>query len=199
MKKISFLLAMILSFSVLVSFAATAGSTLRLIKASGSVNTSEIGGRGLYVFSLWGERATSGVKEDGSFATEISSSRPQKLSVKDDQGMTRALAIVLPKNAEQIVFDARSTAAALLFQDQNSFRSSQAAQDLLTTMAQHQSFQELVSFLKKKLIVHSLEALVDDSECIALLETCNDVIFQENTPAVRKALYEAKDRLEQDL
>ena len=51
MRKTGFLLIVALSFLAALAAAAAEGSGLRLIKARGTVNKSEIGGKGLCVFS----------------------------------------------------------------------------------------------------------------------------------------------------
>jgi len=58
------------------------------------------------------------------------------------------------------------------------------------------SFQNLVSFLKNNLPTLNLEELVNNEEYIKLLEACNKEIFGQDQAAIRKSLYEAKDRLE---
>jgi len=114
MRKTALLAALASIFAaVLIAAASAAGYQLTNIK--GTVNLSEIGGKELYVFSLWGKSSGYAFGPDGKFETEIFDSGPQKLSVKDSSGMTRAMAIALPEDAEGLVFDARSTAEAVLF------------------------------------------------------------------------------------
>ena len=193
MKKIVPLLLLIVS----ISATARAGNAMRLIEAKGEVNTVDIGGKGLRVISLWDKSKGSLVREaDGNFVVVISDSRPQKLWVKDDRMNTRALAIVIPKNAERIVFDAQSTALALLFQDPASFRNSTEAENIATMAMNKKSFQDLVFFLKNNLPARSLEELINNEEYIKLLEECNKEILGQDQVAIKKSLYETKDKLE---
>ena len=196
MRKTGFLLIVALSFLAALAAAAAEGSGLRLIKARGTVNKSEIGGKGLCVFSLWDKARGTVVGEDGGFVTVISDSRPQKLSVKDQRQMTRALAIALPENWDRINFDAASTAVALLFEGPDLFRSSGGAKKLCLAMAGKKSFQELALFLKKNLPLKSLEELATNAECSTLLGKCSDEVFKEDRAAIRKSLSVAKDKLE---
>lgn len=192
MKKIGSLLILIVS----ISATAIAGNNLRLIEAKGIVNTTDIGGRGLRVISLWDKSKGSPVSADGNFVVAISDSRPQKLWVKDDRMNTRALAIVIPKNSDKVVFDAQSTALALLFQDPASFRNSAEAENTSILAMNKKSFQDLVFFLKNNLPTLDLEELVNNEEYIKLLEKCNKEILGQDQAAIRKSLYEAKDKLE---
>lgn len=199
MKRKVLILNLVICFAMNLLSSVYADRSLNLIKANGLVNKSEIGGAGLYVFSLWGKKADSFVQSDGSFKTTISDSRPQKLSVKDDRGMTRALTIVLPASTDPILFDAQSTARAVFFQDAGSFRSSEAVERLFKRMDTSRSFQKLVASLKKSLISKPLEEILGSSEWSELLEQCHDEIYGENTPAMKKNLSEAQHRLEKTL
>ncbi len=196
MKKIGLFPILILSFALVSIRTALAKNDLRLIKAMGKVNINDIGGSGLYVFSLWDKNKGAPIGADGSFVTVISDSNPQKLSVKDDKEMTRALTIALPEDSHRITFDAKSTAAAVLFTDPSFFRTCDEAGNIFKLMADKKSFQELVFFFKKNLPSKPLEELRGNPECIALLEKCNTEIFGDDQAAIRKSLYEAKDKLQ---
>ncbi len=195
MKKTVLSLVLILSFMAALRDQAAADNTLRLIKARGSVNIKDIGGNGLYVFSLWDNNKGSLVSGEGAFVTTISDSGPQKLAVKDDRKMTRALMIVVPGDAQRLTFDAKSTAAAILFQDPGSMQSSLRVETAFRRMDNSKSFQELVTFLKKNLPQRPLEELMDDSECSALLEKCNADIFGEDKVVINKSLHQAEAKL----
>jgi hypothetical protein len=160
------------------------------------VNTRDIGGQGLYVFSMWDSSKNSFVKSDGSFVTVISNGRAQKLSVKDSKKATRALAIVLPQNPNNIVFDAESTAMAVLLGDLSLFRNSTDMIKFYNKAVNKKSFQGLVAFLKKSLPGKSLEEIMRDDEYIALMRACNKEIFNEDAVAVKKSLYQAREQLE---
>jgi hypothetical protein len=192
MKKIGYLSILILS----IWATAMAGNSLRLIEAKGEVNTADIGGNGLRVISLWDKSKGAPVSADGNFVAVISDSNPQKLWVKDDKMNTRALAIVIPENSDNVFFDAKSTALALLFQDADSFRNSAEVENI-SLMAMHKkSFQDLVSFLKHNLPARDLEELMNNEECVKLLENCSKEILGQDQVAIRESLYEAKDKLE---
>ncbi|MCX5681990.1 MAG: hypothetical protein NT079_06985, partial [Candidatus Omnitrophica bacterium] len=72
MKKMVFGLVLTVSLSLFFAGAIFAKNDLSLIDAKGSVNTGDIGGQGLYVFSMWDASKNSFVKGDGSFETVIS-------------------------------------------------------------------------------------------------------------------------------
>ncbi len=192
MKKIGSLVILIVS----ISTTAIAGNSLKLIEAKGKVNTTDIGGKGLRVISLWDKNKGSPVSADGNFVVAISDSRPQKLWVKDDRMNTRALAIVIPKDSSNVVFDAQSTALALLFQDPASFRNSAEAANTSMLAVNKKSFQDLVFFLKNNLPARNLEELVNNEEYLKLLEECNKEILGQDQTVIRKSLYEEKDKLE---
>jgi len=175
---------------------ALAENNLTLIKVKGNVNTTEIGGSGLYVFSIWDKDKNSFVAADGGFTTVISDSRPQKLAVKDAQKKTRALSIIIPKDSEKIIFDAKSTAQAILFREPRLLATSASVETTFLSMAKSKSFWDLTGFLKKKLPGSSLEGLMDNPEFISLIDRCNAEVFGENTQDVTKSLYAAKERLE---
>lgn len=198
MKKLSVLSMLVVSLLTCSLVTAQAKSGLSLIKAKGVVNNSDIGGKGLYVYSLW-DKSKEVVSQDGSFSVVIADTRPQKLSVKDDQGQTRALAIALPKAVEGVIFDAQSTALALLFQDPGLFSSSTEVEKLTGKITQDKSFQAFTAFLKKNLPLMPLEELINNEECIALLEKCNSEIFGQDQAEISKSLNEAKEKLEEIL
>jgi hypothetical protein len=190
-------LLLVSGFLLAFTSVAIADKALSLIKVKGSVNTQEIGGSGLSVFSLWGSNRGAAIGVDGVFMVVISDVRPQKLSVKDGNNLTRALAIALPEGRENIVFDARSTAAAVLFHEPGLLTSSAKVKSLMERMDKNKSFQEFAAFLKKKLPQRSLESLLDDPQCNALIEKCNADIFGEDTKAILESLRVAKGKLEE--
>jgi len=177
--------------------AAQSASVVKLIQARGLVNTKEIGGSGLCVFSLWDKHKCSALAADGSFSTVISGARPQKISLNDSKGSTRALAIALPEDSDKIIFDAKSTAAALLFQDANLFRDSQVAKNYFMVMEKKKSFHDLVVFFQQELPSKSLEELNNDAQCVKLLDRCSSEIFGNDPAAIRNSLEKAKIRLEE--
>lgn len=184
---------------LLAAVTAFAKSGLNLISAKGIVNTSDIGGQGLYVFSMWDSGKNSFVKGDGSFETVISNSRAQKLSVRDNRKATRALAIVLPQNPDNIVFDAESTALAVLLSDSSLFRNHEDMQRFFQKAVSKKSFQNLVIFLQKNLPLKALEDLTEDEEYRGLVQACNKDLFQEDSTAIKKSLYDAREEIEKIL
>jgi len=193
MKKIGLL---ILIFMAAFSTGAVAENNLRFIEARGIVNINEVGGHGLYVFSLWDKNKGCPIGADGAFVTVISDSRPQKLSVMDDKKMTRALTIALPEDSQRITFDAKSTAEAVLFRDPDVFSNSVEAEKFSRIIADSKAFEGLVVFLKNNLARSPLEELMNNKEYIALLEKCNAEVFGQDTEAISKSLYEAKAKLQ---
>lgn len=196
MKKTGNLALFMLIFILVFSGIAAAENYLRLIKVRGVVDTSQIGGSQLHVYSLWDSSLGALVGEDGSFVTIISASCPQKLSVVDDLGSTRALAIVLPEDPGKISFDAKSTAIAVLFRDPGLFRTSGRVKTFLKKMADSKSFQELTILFKKNLPFEPLEKLIRNQECVSLLEKCNEEIFGEDQALIRKSMQKAENKLQ---
>jgi len=193
MKKIVFLLILLFN----ISATALAADGLRFLQAKGLVNTAEIGGKDLRVISLWDKSKGVTVSADGNFTVTISDSRPQKLWVRDDMANTRALAIVIPKNSNNVVFDAKSTALALLFQDSDSFSNSEEAESISVMASGKKSFKDLVLFLKNNLPTRNLEELISDEEWNKLLEECNREILGQDQALISRSLYDAKDKLEE--
>lgn len=196
MKRMILLSAFVVTMSLILTGALFAGNDFSLINAKGTVNTGDIGGQGLYVFSMWDSSKNSFVKTDGSFETVISNSRAQKLSVRDHKKATRALAVVLPQNPDHIVFDAESTAMAVLLSDASQFRNSADMERFYGKAIGKKSFQGLVTFLKKSLPLKSLEELTNDDDYVALVRACNKEIFNEDGAAIKKSMYQAREQLE---
>jgi len=167
-----------------------------LLEIKGTVNLNEVGGRELKVVSLWADNPKAAVSVLGEFCTEISNQRPQKISVIDDKKKVRALAIAIPGHYERVVFDARSTAMAVLLEDSSAFGSSENILTLSKTMDKTGSFQELVAYLKKYLPQKSLEALLYVDEYIMLIENCERDIFGQNQQKIRNSLQIAEQKLE---
>ncbi|MDD5731227.1 MAG: hypothetical protein PHN57_08920 [Candidatus Omnitrophica bacterium] len=194
MKKIFFSAVLLLVFPV-YGFASRAGGVLEMLNAKGFVNTKEIGGSGLCVSSLWDSRRAEPVAADGSFSTVISSMRPQKISVTDDRKMTRGLAIVFPEKRETVVFDAESTAMALLFNDPSRFVNAKDAGDFCRRVVSLKSFQNLVLFFRNNLSDKSLEDLNSSKECATLLEKCNGEVTGRSPDEIRDSLNAAQKEL----
>ncbi|HOD11752.1 MAG TPA: hypothetical protein PLO93_03010 [Candidatus Omnitrophota bacterium] len=198
MKRI-FFTSVILILCLLLTNAA-GESSFGLVAFSGKVNTSEIGGRDLYVFSVWNGERKSFVDAQGNFSVNVlSHSRPQKISVRDRQEKIRALALVFSQREKSIILDARSTAFAVVLGDPEVFRGPQDIEKIYSYVSSAPSFQQLVLFLKKNLPTQDLEVLSRDRAYIDLFERCNREIFQEDRFAIRKSLQEAQGKLEEIL
>ena len=196
MKKIIFLFSIVLSFLTVYDLSFARQSDFGLINAKGFVNTSEVGGKGQYVFSMWNSGRKTLIGADGSFSVAIlSNARPQKLSVRDTNEKTRALTLVTSQNAANVTFDASSTAMAILFSDPSLLKSSSDLEKYSALVAPKKSFQNFVMFLKKSLPLKTIEELTSDEEYVALFEQCNREIFQEDRAAINKSLYEAQGEL----
>lgn len=176
-----------------------AKDAFELVRVDGTVNKSEIGGDAFKVISLWDSRGNILVSEDGSFSTVVSSQRPQKISLSDDKNSTRALAIVLPQAKENVVFDARSTALALLFQDANSFGQASEVLNFMALAQSSSAFHELVAYLKINLKNKSLDELFYQEKYAELLDACNSQIRGANQDKIKEALNTAKEELEKVL
>lgn len=199
MKKTS-ILCYLLSLSILAIpgtlLSKDSGAKSLFIHAKGVVNRDEISGEGLNVLSLWDDRPVSPIAGDGSFTTVISNQRPQKLSLVDNKKRIRALAISLPQYSDNIVFDAKSTAVALLFSEPESFSQPLEAEDFCRKLEKEPPFQKLVSFLKKNLRLKTLEELTGDEEYTAILSKCNGEIFGEDPEAIKDSLQTAQTELQ---
>ncbi len=167
----------------------------KLIQAKGIVNKDEIGGDVFNVVSFWSDKAAL-VAQDGSFTTVISNQRPQKLSLIDDKKRIRALAIALPQYSDKIIFDAKSTAIAVLFQDSNSFRQSSEVEYLCRSFEEKQSFQNLFLFFKSNLKIKALEDLSKNEEYADIFGKCNSEIFGNDPEMIKSSLQAAEQELQ---
>lgn len=176
---------------------AQAQSSFGIVLARGTVNTSEIGGQGLHVFSIWNEGKTSWIEEQGQFSVQIlSSERPQRLAVRDHARLSRGLALVGSQHIDNIAFDAQSTAFALLFGGPGQIKTSQDIDRYFKRVSQKKSFRNFVNFLKNQLPLSSLEELVRDNQYQDLFEACYADIFGKDPEMIRRSLYQAQDQLE---
>ncbi|MFA6378247.1 MAG: hypothetical protein WCX16_00515 [Candidatus Omnitrophota bacterium] len=197
MKKTIFLLFGALSFFIVCNLSFAGQGDFGLVSAKGIVNTSEVGGKGLYVFSMWNSGRKTQIGADGSFSVAIlSNTRPQKLSARDDDEKTRALALVLSQDSQNIILDATSTAMAILFSDPRAIKNAQEMEKYSKIVAQAKSFQDFVIFLKKNLSLRTIEELARDEEYVTLFEKCNREIFEVDRAAINNSLYEAQGQLE---
>lgn len=192
-----FLLFGVLSSFMVCNLSFAGQGDFGLMSAKGLVNTSEVGGKGLYVFSMWNAGRKAQIGSDGSFSVSIlSDARPQKLSVRDQGEKTRALALVLSKDSQNITFDAASTAMAVLFGDPGIIKNVQDMERYSKIFAQAKSCQEFVVFLLKNLPLKTIEELTNDEQYVALFEKCNRELFQVDRAAINQSLYEAQGKLE---
>jgi hypothetical protein len=137
----------------------------------GSINRNEIGGSNLIVVSV--HKPTSQVLDDGKFTTIISNEGAQLIFVQDEQKKLRATAVSLPKYANNIIFDAKSTAKASIFMTPGILAiNPEEAEKRLRTIEQLSCFQNLHSFLKNKLLTTSLTELATDPNYSTLLRSC---------------------------
>jgi hypothetical protein len=197
MKKIIFIFVLALSIFIVCPLSFAGQGDFGLVEAKGIVNTTEIGGQGQYVFSMWNSGRKALIGSDGSFSVSIlSNARPQKLLVRDAEEKTRALAFVLSQNSKKIIFDAASTAMMILFNDPGVIKNVQEMEYYSRIANQKKSFQDFVSFLKKNLPLKTLEDLNSDEEYVMLFEKCNQELFQVDRAAVNQSLYEAQGKLE---
>ena len=196
MKKTGLLFAVLLSFLTVCATAFAGKGDFGLAKINGTVNTQEIGGQALYVFSMWNSGRKAFVESDGSFSVFVlSSDRPQKLSVRDTSEKTRGLAFVLSSGTEPITFDAASTARAMLLNDPALLKDAATLKKYSSAISSQRSFQAFVEFLKTNLPLKSLEALTRDDRYVVLFEACNKEIFSEDRKAIDRSLSEAEHSL----
>ncbi len=172
---------------------------LNPVEARGMVDRIEIGGDDLKVSSIWDVRKFSSVGQDGAFVTMVSNLRPQKLSVVDGRNMTRALAISLPEYPDKIIFDANSTACAILFKDPSAFGQTRDVEDFRKVVISKQSFRRLESFLRENLPTRPLEDIVKDSEFTVIMDNCAKEIFNEDKESINGALQAAQSALQKSL
>lgn len=167
----------------------------KLIQARGIVNKDEIGGDVFNVVSFWSDKAAR-VAQDGSFTTIISNQRPQKISLIDNKKKVRALAIALPEYPDEIIFDAKSTAIAVLFQESNSFRQSSEVEYLCRSFKEKQSFQNLVLFFKSNLKTKALEDLSENEAYADIFGKCNSEILGNDPEMIKSSLQAAEKELQ---
>lgn len=170
----------------------------KLIQAKGIVNRDEIGGDVLNVVSFWSDKAAL-VAQDGSFSTVISNQRPQKLFLFDVKKNLCALAIASPLNCNNIIFDARSTAIGVLFQDTISFGQSLEVENFCSLLEGKPSFQSLVLFLKNNLPAKPVNELIKDAQYAVILDKCNSEIFGNNQRVIMNSLETAQKQLQKIL
>lgn len=178
-----------------ISLSSEIRKTFELIQARGVINKEEVDGLSLSVVSFWSDKASL-AGEDGSFTTTISNQRPQKLSLIDNKKRIRALAIVFPQHPDKIVFDAKSTAIAVLFHDSDSFGQSLEVEELCRLFEKKQSFQELVLFFKENLKLKALEDLVKDEKYSDIFGRCNSEIFGNDPEKIKGSLRVAQQELQ---
>lgn len=181
-----------------VPFIAAANETrkvFKLIQAKGFVNKEEVDGVALRVISLWSD-SPAFVVDDGSFTTVISNQRPQKLSLIDNSERIRALSMAFPQYSDKIIFDAKSTAIAVLFNDSSSFGQSLEVGSFCAELEKKQSFQNLVLFFKENLKGKALEELVKDEAYLDILGKCNSEILGDDSESIKSYLQTAQQKLE---
>jgi len=197
MKKLKLFLLIALSFFILFPALAVAQNDFGFVLAKGKVNIQEIGGKGLYVFSIWNSGEKAWIDSEGGFSANILlSERPQKLTVKDDLGRTRAVAMAGSQNLHNVIFDAQSTAFTLLLSGPRQMRNSTQMEDFLRTALSKKSFLDFVAFFKKNLVLDSLENLMKNEACLALFEKSRNEILGQDQGAIQNSLYKAKGELE---
>lgn len=202
MKNIKFFLYILLILCLIsisgIIWAKDISGNLELIRVKGWANRDEIGGEGLNVVSLWDSRPVS-VSEDGSFITVISNQRPQKISLLDNKKRIRALLISLPDYSNKVVFDAESTAVAVLFYSTGSSGQFYDVFRFLKALENKPAFQDLVGFLKQHLRHESLEELIKNDEYAAIFDACKREVFGDDQKAIKDSLRSAQKELEKVL
>ena len=183
----------------LAAVACIAEAGFGLLKVEGKVDLNEIGGRPLYVVSTWADDPRMPLPADGNFVTTICNLRPQKLSIIDEAKKTRAMAIVIPGASEPVIFDARSTAMAVLLRNSGDFGSSSSVIALSKAMDKAESFKELAAYLKKNLPEKPLESLLSQDDYVQLVEKCERDIFGQDQQKIRDSLKTAEKKLEKVL
>ena len=198
MKRVFLFFVLSASLTLFNAGQAGAESNFELVTVAGNVQMQEVGGKGLYIFSIWNGNKKSFVDGQGKFSVQIlANSHPQKLSVRDDQGKTRALALIFSQGANPVIFDARSTALAVVLGDPDLVKDS-AGMDKISRLASTKaSFQEFVLFFKKNLPLKNLEALSHDPAYVDLFEACNREIFHEDRAVIKRSLRDAQGKLEE--
>lgn len=198
MKKKYILLVLLILNMPVILLAGEISGKFKLIQAMGFVNRDEIGAGALTVVSFWADKPAL-VCEGGSFTTVISNQRPQKLFLFDAKKNLRALAIASPRNCDNIIFDARSTAIGVLFQDASSFGQSLEVENFCSLLDEKQSFQSLVLFLKNNLPAKPVNELIKHAEYAVILDRCNSEIFGNDPRTITNSLETAQKQLQKIL
>lgn len=157
------------------------------VAASGTVNTSEIGGSGLKALSFHAEESPIG--QDGAFTTTVSLGTTQVLFITDVNGALRGLtlSITTATNATLQV-DATSTALGLLFLTPGLLTLDPTeAQARVAQLKAFPSFVTLVQFLQVHLKAESVQELKAGPDFSNLLLACVEE-WQASQPAPQQAV-----------
>ena len=174
----------------------TASSRLTFLRVHGAVNSQEVGSGAYAVISVWDERGPVLVHPDNSFFTVVGSQRPQKVTLVDSKKKIRALAVFIPGYTQTLLFDAQSTALAVLFTDSRNFSHNQQVAAIIEGMGKEPAVQAFVAYLRRNLPTTSLEDLSTKKEYIELVENCQKEVFGEDQKEILKSLKSAEKELE---
>jgi hypothetical protein len=91
----------------------------------------------------------------------------------NDQDTLCASAISLPKDNNQVIFDAESTAKTMVFQSPGILSTNpNKAEERLKMIVQLKSFPELLTYIKENLPSSDLASLKETADLNTLLEKC---------------------------
>lgn len=134
-----------------------------LRRRAGYVNTAEIGGSGFVVVSGYDSGSTitfenaSGKKSH--FNTTVSRERPHIVYLMDKGHILRAMSVSLPLDPAYLVFDARSTAKAVLWAGGN--LSQMENERLLSQIGYMDCWGNLYGYLQRKLPKNNVDNLTE--------------------------------------
>ncbi len=141
--------------------------------SNGLINKNQIGCQkdNLFVLSVAGGKTP--VDKNGNYHTNFSSDMAQWVFLVNDQDTLCASAISLPKDNNQVIFDAESTAKTMVFQSPGILSTNpNKAEERLKMIVQLKSFPELLTYIKENLPSSDLASLKETADLNTLLEKC---------------------------
>lgn len=171
MKKVLLMIFTLVAVSISCVFAQQpSGDSLPSVEARGSVNRSEIGEGSLSIASMITEKNDL-VQVDGTFKTLIPANKSIILLLVDDAFNVRAMTLSLPKHKDSIIFDAASTAQAMIYMP--SFETDPVRAEMWWPLIREiPTFPKIVSFLKTKIPNCSPDLAANNLEFMALHKQC---------------------------
>ena len=163
---------------------------------SGIVNTSEIGGTGLKVLSVY---QLDCPVSDSKYKTIVSNKGSQLLFVKDENNNLRALTLSIIKDNKINIMeaDAKSTALSLVFMTPGITTSvADSVNKIINKLNILNTFNAFASFLKTNISQNNLKDLLNRDESKKLLLSC--IMEYSGIDTTKKKKYLSKESIDPD-